>query len=61
MIESMAAGLAVVTNVGVIPDYVTNNKHGIVIPPRDPEALSNALECLLEDPKRLKKIAKEWS
>ena len=50
MIESMAAGLAViVTSVGVIPDFLDNNEHAIIIPPKDTKALENAMINIIND------------
>lgn len=51
-VEAMAAGLPVVcTELGTGTSYV--NQHGVtglVVPPRDPEALSQAINALLTDP-----------
>jgi len=50
MIESMAAGLAViVTSVGVIPDFLDNNKHALIIPKKDIKALENAMINIIND------------
>ncbi|MDP3082625.1 MAG: glycosyltransferase family 4 protein [Rubrivivax sp.] len=50
MIEAMAAKLSVVvTAVGNIPDVVTTGKNALVVPPRDPEALSLALHRIITD------------
>ncbi len=51
VVEGMAAGLpVVVTNVGGIPDIMRHGESGIMIPPRDPEALAGALSRLLASP-----------
>ena len=48
--EAMCAGLPVVaTNVGGIPSIVDDNVTGILSPPRDVDALSNAIIRLLGD------------
>ena len=50
MIESMAAGLAaIVTSVGVIPDFVKNDKNGIIVPRKAPKKLEAALRRLITD------------
>jgi glycosyltransferase involved in cell wall biosynthesis len=39
----------VATNVGGLPEYVTNGKTGIVVSPRDPNALADALIAVLSN------------
>lgn len=51
MIEAMAAGLpVVVTSVGSIPDVVVDSVNGLVVPPRNVHALTNALGLLAKAP-----------
>jgi glycosyltransferase involved in cell wall biosynthesis len=51
VLEAMAAGLPVVaTDVGDVARAVADAVTGHVVPPRDPEALADALERLLTDP-----------
>lgn len=39
----------IVTNVGDLPNLVENMKEGLVVPPKDPEALAEAIIKLLKD------------
>ena len=50
IIESFARGRAVVaTDAGGIPDLVTNEVEGLLVPPADPTALASALARVLGD------------
>ncbi len=56
-LEAMAAGLPIVaTRTGGIPEIVQNSINGILVPPRDTEALAWALMELLKDQKMQKKM-----
>ncbi len=56
-LEAMAAGLPIVaTQTGGIPEIVQNSINGILVPPRDSEALAWALMELLKDHKIQKKM-----
>lgn len=50
IMEAMAAGLPVVaTEVGGVPELVVDGSTGILVPPKDPDALAEAiLECIRE-------------
>ena len=51
LVEAMAAGRPVVaTAVGGIPDAVVHGETGLLVPPRAPEQLAEALATLLESP-----------
>jgi glycosyltransferase involved in cell wall biosynthesis len=51
LLEAMAAGLPVIaTEVGGLPEVVTDGQTGLLIPPRDAAALAGALTRLLGDP-----------
>jgi glycosyltransferase involved in cell wall biosynthesis len=50
LLEAMAAGVVpVVTPVGAIPDVVTDGEHGLIVPPRDADAIASAIERLSND------------
>lgn len=50
VIEAMATKLAVVvTTVGNIPDFITNEQQALLVPPKDADALTNALDRVLND------------
>ncbi len=50
LIEAGHAGVPVVaTDVGGIPDIITSGENGLLVPPRDTPALTNAIRTLIED------------
>jgi glycosyltransferase involved in cell wall biosynthesis len=50
LLEAMAAGCPVVaTPVGGIPDLVTHDVNGLLVPPGNPQALADALQRILRD------------
>ncbi|MHB1739515.1 MAG: glycosyltransferase [Actinomycetes bacterium] len=52
LMEAMAAGLpCVVTRVGGMPEVVRDGVDGLVVAPGNPEALAQALDALLVDPR----------
>ena len=56
LVEAMFLSKPIIaTNVGGIPDLVKNDKSGILVPPKDPTAIANAIQQLLEN----KTLAKE--
>lgn len=55
IIESLALGKPVVgTDVGGMPEIIINNQTGFLVPPKDPEALAEAVIKLLKDPQKAK-------
>jgi len=47
----------VATAVGGLPDLIQDNRTGLLVAPRDPDALAEALEGLLRDPERRARMA----
>jgi glycosyltransferase involved in cell wall biosynthesis len=46
----------VATNVGGIPELITNDVNGILVPPNDPKKLTDAINLLLENKEYAKKL-----
>jgi glycosyltransferase involved in cell wall biosynthesis len=56
--ECMANGTPLVaTSVGGLPDIVEDGRTGILVPPRNPEQLADAITALLRDPERRQRLA----
>ncbi len=57
IIEAMMSGLPVVaTRVGGVPEVVSDGETGVLVPPHDPQALASALNQLLRDPERRRRM-----
>jgi glycosyltransferase involved in cell wall biosynthesis len=58
LLEAMAARLPVVaTSVGGIPEIVTDEESAILVPPRNPPALAQAMARLLSEPEEAHRMA----
>jgi glycosyltransferase involved in cell wall biosynthesis len=57
ILEAMVHGKPVVaTAVGGIPEILIDGRHGLLVPPKDPQALAEALMLLLADPERMHRL-----
>jgi glycosyltransferase involved in cell wall biosynthesis len=55
----MAMGKPVIsTRAGGVPEFVVENEVGLLVPPRDPLALSQAILTLLDHPERAQTLGK---
>ena len=62
ILEAMAVGKPVVaTNVGGIPEIISNNYDGMLVPPKNPLQLAEAIVYLLQNPDIAKKISRNAS
>ena len=59
-LEAMASGVPVIgTNVGGVPEIITNNYNGFLIPPNNAALLSQKIDELLSNPEMAASFAKE--
>jgi glycosyltransferase involved in cell wall biosynthesis len=59
VVEAMGCGLpCVTTNVGALPELVDDGVTGLLVPPREPAALAEALIGLLSDPPRAERMGR---
>ena len=57
LLEAMARGLpCVATPVGGIPDVITDDVNGVLVPVDEPEALAQALHRVLDDPATARRL-----
>lgn len=58
VMEAMACGACVVsTNVGGLPNLIAHGEDGLLVPPRDAEAMAAAVERLLSEPALAERIS----
>lgn len=58
LLEAMASEVAVVaTEAGGVPDILDKDREGLLIPPKDPKALADALELLIRQAGKRKDLA----
>jgi glycosyltransferase involved in cell wall biosynthesis len=59
LLEAMAAGRPIVASrVAGIPDVIADERNGLLVPPKDPSALSAALRRLLREPETRERLAR---
>lgn len=60
ILEAMQAGVPVVaTRVGGIPDIITNNKNGLLVEPKNANAIANGITQILDSPATASKLRRE--
>jgi glycosyltransferase involved in cell wall biosynthesis len=58
VVEALAAGAPLVTtNVAAAPEVVTDGVHGLMVPPRDPHAIAQAVLRIYHDPELGRRMA----
>ncbi len=56
--EAMAMGVATIgTAAGGVAEIIDSGVDGLLVPPKDPDALANAIQSLIDDPQRRQQIA----
>ncbi|HWP48570.1 MAG TPA: glycosyltransferase family 4 protein [Candidatus Limnocylindrales bacterium] len=60
VLELMASGKPIVaTQVGIIPEVIDNGVNGVLVPPKNSEALAEAIGFLLKNPEKARSLAQE--
>jgi len=59
ILEAQSTGLPVIsTKVGGIPEFLTDNKNGLLVDPGDPEQLAQRIMTLLQDPELAEELGR---
>ena len=57
ILEAMAAGLPIVaTRMGGIPEMITDGQDGLLVPPKNPKAIAQAIKSLIKNPELAKQL-----
>lgn len=57
VVEAAAAGLPIVaSDVGGIPEIIEHGVSGLLVPPGEPQALAGAIQELIDDPERARRL-----
>jgi len=60
LLEAMMAGLPIIaTNNGGIPEIIEDGKNGILVPPKDAQAIAENIEKILSSPELRKKMSEK--
>lgn len=58
ILEAMSAGVPIIaTKVGAIPEIIQNNENGILIEPKSPKAIIDAVKLLMDNKDLMRKLA----
>jgi colanic acid/amylovoran biosynthesis glycosyltransferase len=59
LMEALAMGLVVVaTDTGGVRELIMPGKTGYLVPPKDPQALADAVEAILNDPLKTRELSR---
>ncbi len=57
LLEAMAAGCPIITtDIPENRELIQNDTHGILVPPKNPEALADAIEFALKNPEKMRQL-----
>ncbi|MEW6457410.1 MAG: glycosyltransferase family 4 protein [Acidobacteriota bacterium] len=60
LLDAMASSIPIIaTNTGGIPEAVEDGVNGILVTPKDPQALADAIYLLYKNPERMKQMGKK--